>query len=366
MPVDIEDLLARELREVVDGLAVPTFPALPRDEARRHRLRHTLLVAAVVLLIVAAALAMEAIRGSGRAPEPAPPSPTPSQREEVAVPTTIPTTAPTTTFELNRNLYAGGRQVPGSWVWAGAGGGTWIAWRDDMTWWWGRGAEASQIEGIGVDAPVVSPDGEYVAEVMADGRLNGFSTGLGGEGFGPGVPAESGVRVRAVLDDGRIIAQGAGSAVLWRPPLEDTIDLTSTAPGQDVRRNTSAGLVVRDGPDGAAYLAEISDAGRLTKLRDLPSDNVVVSPGTAWFAWTPTAPPGADIMRVPTLRAQSLDGVDEVRWTSPVGWEFRAGEWTWEDDEHLVSPVARDDLPTGERLARCHVRVARCVLIDSP
>jgi hypothetical protein len=369
MSVDIEEILGRELREVADAVRVPALPALPREQARpRHW--QALLVAAVVLLIVACAVAMEAISGGSREPSPAPPSPSPSR-------VGISTSPSTATYELNRKVYAGGEQAPGSWVWFAGVGDSWVGWRDDLTWWRGLGTQIDRIEDVNHRAPALSPNGEYIGAVLGtsgEGDLVGFETRRGGEGLG-GTPIELGdpdagnsTRVRAVLDDGRIIAQGASAAILWLPlrDVDNTVDLSRTAPGQEVRYNTSAGLVVTDGLGGSPYLAEISDAGRLTSLRDLPSNNAVFSPGAVWFAWTPSAPQGGDVMRVPTLQVQSLDDADEVEWTAPAGWDFRVGEWTWEDDDLLVAPVAQDDGPYGERIARCSVRAARCVLIDSP
>ena len=99
--------------------------------------------------------------------------------------------------------------------------------------------------------PVLSPDGKYVGEVVDDngqGTLSGFDTGAGGEGLG-GVPIDLGdqqdgsaVRVRGVTDDGRVIAQGTKTAVLWLPLVDtSTVDLTRTAPGLQVLGNTPAG-----------------------------------------------------------------------------------------------------------------------------
>ena len=140
MAVDIEEILGRELREVADGLHVPARPPLPQDPPRISRHRHALLVAAVVVLIIASAVAMEMISRGERALDPAPPAPTPSRTDAP-----IPTATPTATYELNRKLYAGGRRVPGTWLWVTAAGDTWVAWRDDLTWWWGRDGRSHQI-----------------------------------------------------------------------------------------------------------------------------------------------------------------------------------------------------------------------------
>ena len=373
MSVDIEEVLGRELREVADSLHVPPMPSLPEESHRRSGSWRLLVAAAVVLLIIGCAVAIEALSGGSREPSPAPPAPPTPSPSRVAVPKS-PSTA---TYELDRKVYVGGEQAPGTWLWVTASaGGSWVGYRDDLTWWRGLGTQIEQVEDVNDRAPSLSPDGKYIGAVLGttgEGDLVGLETRRGGEALGA-TPVDLGdpdlgnpVRVRAVLDDGRIIAQGASASLLWLPLRGGgTVDLNRTAPGQEIRYSTSAGLVVTDGLDGAPYLAEISDAGRLTTLRDLPSNNTVFSPGAAWFAWTPSAEQGGEVMLLPTLRAQSLDGGNEVEWTAPTGWDFRVGEWTWEDDRFLVAPVAKDDGPYGERLARCSIEVARCVLIDTP
>src|SRR6478609_180319 len=111
MSVDIEETIGRELRQVADAVHVPALPPLPREPSRpRHW--QPLLVAAIVVLIIAVAVATQAISGGTHEPDPAPPSPTPG-RTDVPIPTQV----PTTTYELNRKLYAGGRPVPGGWLW---------------------------------------------------------------------------------------------------------------------------------------------------------------------------------------------------------------------------------------------------------
>ena len=165
-----------------------------------------------------------------------------------------------------------------------------------------------------------------------------------------------------MTDDGLVIAQGAAGAVLWRPRVDEQVDLGSHVARPGPAAGTPAGLVVTDTAGGSSYLAEISDAGVLRRIRELPSEDAVVSPGQAWFAWTQPGTLGGEVTRIRTLRAQKLDGSSNLTWTAPTGWAFRVGEWQWEDDRLLVAPVAQGDGPMGERLARCSVRAARCML----
>ena len=371
MFVDVEETLGRELREVADGLHVPALPSLPQEPSRAPRHWQPLLVAAAVVLILAGAVTLVATTRGGQEPQPAPPAPSRTDSVE-----RIPRTAPTVPYVLDQQLYVDGEQVPGTWWSVQSGEAGWLAQRTDYTWWWGRGPKANAIEGQFDVPPVLSPNGEYVGEVVDDngqGMLSGFDTGFSGEGLG-GVPVDLGSRtdgstvsVRAVTDDGRVIAQGTKTAVLWLPLVDgSTVDLTRTAPGQVIVGNTPAGLVVTDGEGGEPYLAEISDAGELTRIGSAPSlDAVVGSPGGTWLAGTPLGVMGGEVTSIPTLEAQSVDGAERVTLDAPDGWGFRVLAYAWEDEQHLVSPVVRDDGSGGERMARCSVASARCVLVDS-
>jgi hypothetical protein len=373
MFVDVEETLGRELREVADGLLVPPMPPLPQESPRSRRSWQPLLVAAAVVLVIAGALAVLQNARGGQKLEPAPPSPAPSP-SRTASEVTIPTTPPTIPYVLDRRLFVDGQQVPGTWWSVQAGDAGWVALRTDNTWWWGNGPKANKIEPALDLPPVISPNGKYVAMVADDNGhafATGFATAPDGEGMG-GVPVYPGdatagdpVRVRAVTDDGRIVVQGSGTAFLWLPLVDNgTVDLSSTAPGRQVLGNTPAGLVVTDGDGGAPYLAEISDSGELTRIVAVPAhDDLVVSPGAEWLAWTPEGSTGGEVTSIGALEAQTVDGSQRVTLTAPSGWGFAVRRWAWEDDDHLVSPVLGDG--GRERMARCSARAARCVLVRS-
>jgi hypothetical protein len=264
---------------------------------------------------------------------------------------------------FEQRLYVDGEQVPGEWRLVRAGDDGWIALRADDTWWWGRGPKASEITDV---PPVISPNGAFVGVVRVQNgspMLSGFATSWGGEGMG-GIPVDKDVTVRAVTDDGRVIAQGPGTSLLWLPFVDySTVDLTKTAPEQVVFGSTPAGLLVSDGLGGEAYLAEISDAGELSRTGAVPAhDDLVV--GRSWLAWTTPGTTGGEVTSVTTLQAQTVDGGRQVTLNAPDGWGFGVRAWAaWEDDEHLVSLVIAED--GSERLARCGVQQARCVLIRS-
>jgi hypothetical protein len=378
MYVDIEETLGRELREVADGVTVPPRPRVPHGSARPPRSWQPLLVAAAVVLLVAGTLLLVNTRGGGE-PEPAP-SPPPTRIDDSV---SIPTTPPEVTYVLERAMYVDGDRVPGSWaqVWAGSKG--WIAIRTDGSWWWGWGAEPQELSGARDLPPVISPDGAVVGEIRADGgqtQLSGFETRFGGEGLGV-VPIEPGsaedgsrVRVRAVTDDGIVIAQGGSTAVLWRPFVDnETVDLTETAPGIQVLANTPAGLLVTDGSDGAVdgttgspYLAKVSQDGALTRVADVPThDDLLVSPGGERLAFTEPGTTGGEVTTIGSFEAQPVGGSDRSTLAAPDGWAFAVRRWAWEDDDRLVSPVVRDG-DGAERVARCSVRAGRCVLVEAP
>jgi hypothetical protein len=369
MAIDIEETLGRELREVAAGVQVPAMPPLPQETP--HRPWQPLLVAAAVVLIVAGAVALVATLQGGREPEPTPPLPAPT--ETVAE---IPTAAPEIPYVLDQRLYVDGQRVPGTWWMVEAGDAGWIAQRADYTWWWGRGQEATAITGLTDQPPVISPDGRYVAFVSTanGGELTGFDTRPDGEGLG-GVPVDASgpqdgtaVRVRAVTNDGMVIAQGQDTGLLWLPLAGNrTVDLTETAPGQLVEGNTAAGLVVYDGQDETTpYLAQISDTGELTRLATPAHDGMIVSPGAAWLAWAPEGSLGGEVTQIHTLEVQAVDSTEVSMLKAPKGWDFRVQAWAWEDDDHLVAPVVGRGGARAELMARCGVQPASCVLIDAP
>lgn len=370
MPVDIEETLGRELREVADGLHVPAMPRLPEEPPRPARRRAPLLAAAAVVLVAAGAVGVATLP-DGRDTRPAQPSPSPSPSPPESV-APIPRSAPTLPHVLDRKLYVDGEQVPWTWWTVRPAGDAWIAWREDFTWWWGRGAEVNELPNGEDVTPVLSPNGRYVAVVRAEGRegmlividtetadtVGGTPLSIGAQKWG--YPAY----VVAVLDDGRVLARRGDSHLLWVPGTGGrTVDLFDTAPGQVVLGASSAGLVVTDGDGGQPYLAEVSDAGELTRIGELPRhDDLVVSPGGTWVAWTPIGTTGGDVTSIPSLEVRGLDGTEPATLTAPDGWEFTLRTWVWEDDTHLVSTVWSTER-RADRMARCSPRRGRCVLV---
>lgn len=368
---EIEDILNRELHEVADGLHVPALPELPQQPVER-RPWLPVLAAAAVVLVVLGAIAFVAGNRDDSAPQPTPTptlTPSPGQTKTSEPPVDTPTGSPEIPYLLDDQLYVDGEQVPGTWWYLQTAGPSWLAMNaTDNTWWWGRGPEARLIETRIESGPALSPDGMYVAMIDAEnGVVTGFDTTFSGEGFSS-VPVDlrdPGLSVRGVTVDGKVIVQGLGTAMLWLPFEGDkTVDLTETAPEQDIRENTAAGLVVSDGVDGAQYLAEISDDGELAPIQDLPAnDTLTVSPGASWMAWTPPGTFGGEVTSVGSLQVETVGGGTRQVFEAPDGWGFKALEWAWETDDYLVSSVlpARGD--GAERMVRCSVLAFDCVLI---
>ncbi len=376
MSVDIERALSRELREVAEGLHVPVVPRLPRRPPRPPRRRPALLVAAAVVLVTAGTAGVVAVVTDGRTPPPAQQSPAPTPTSPVP-PTpdqadgAIPGDAPTLPHVLDNRLYVDGRQVPGSWWTVRPAGQAWVAWREDHSWWWGRGPRAHALPNGEDVAPQISPNGRYVAVIRAENgvgvltvvdtrsgsSLAGTPVSLGAQR--PDFPAH----VVAVLDDGRVVARRGERDLLWVPGSGgSTVELSRTAPGQVVEAATAAGLVVTDGNEGRPYLADLSSAGELSRTAGLPEhDDLVVSPDGEWLAWTPAGSTGGDVTTLPSLEVRPSAGGEPATVTAPDGWEFKVRTYVWEDDAHLLSAVTSAGHP-GERMARCSPTQGRCVL----
>jgi hypothetical protein len=365
MPVDIEETLGRELREVADGLHIPTMPPLPEEPPRPARRRGPVLAAAAVVLVVAGAVGLATIPDDRNA-RPAQPSPSPSPTP-AAEP--IPRTAPTVPYVLGQKLYVDGGQVPGSWWSVRSGGEAWIAAEGmPITWWWGRGLEPRELPNGEDVTPKISPNGRYVAVVRAeDGEgiltvvdtQSGRNVGGTPTNFGP-VQWDYPAYVVAVTAVGEVVIRRGRSYLTWSEGM-----LADTLSGQMVFDATSAGLVAGDVDGGQPYLAEISETGGLTRVGELPEhDDLVVSPAGEWLAWTLAGTTGGEVSSVPSLEVRTITGDESATLTAPDGWQFKVRTYVWEDEAHLISTVLSTE-HRGERMARCSPHQRRCVLIET-
>ncbi len=371
----LEETLVRELHQVADATLVPPMPALPvQDEQRPHQGRHwqpLVAAAAVVLLVGTLAWVFD---GRGETPTPsAPPA------------RTIPVSAPLVPYVVDQRLHVDGQQAPGSWWFVESAGDSWLGQRTDGSWWWG----AAGLDPVEIDAeldqpPVLSPDGRFIALIdLSSGNavLTGFETVPDGQGFGPapidlsGANASESLRVRAVTSEGDVIVQGRRTSLMWRAGSQDrqtVVDLSESAPSQQVVAATTAGLIVVDGMDSDPQtieprLVEISGEGRLQETGTLPTyDAIDINRAGTRLVRSPSGTLGGEVTATATLRAQTIGELDEITLTAPDGWGFSSGTWSWENDTTVLSVLLPLRGTRSPRLVRCEVTLARCRAFAAP
>lgn len=381
MHEDIEKILTRELRQVADRVEVPPLPGLPSDTPTRSVWPPVLAAAAVVLIALITLSGVLPDRDG--APHPAPqPTEVITDDATESVPQEVPTGRPKVPYLLDRVVHVGEETFPGyDWV-EGAEQG-WVAVKPPFAWAWSNGGAPRDLEVALEQPPGVSPNGEYLAYITADGEMNGFQTAPDGEGMGLPVPVpvrdEDGVgtRIGAVTDDGWVIASGRGVGILWRPfDGADPVDLTQTAPGQLIWQATNAGLVVVDGRgdardpsgdnraagDGRVYLADLTPEGELVPIVDLPNFGMA-DVSTEWVAWVPAEQIVGDVREYDEIRVRRLDGDREGVLSPPEGWRFSNTAFTFEDAQFFVTRVTDGQ---QQRMARCSPALLECVLLDRP
>ncbi len=385
MAHDIEDLLADELHRVADQVAVPPLPALPTDAPRPARWLPLLATAAVLLVVLGLGVYVLSL-GEGDDVAPAPqPTPTGAVDPDRAGP--LSTAAPTDhAYVLDGRLYVGTERAEGTWAYAHGTPEGWLGLRGDGTWWFGYDAEPQPLGPTPAELPqppALSPDGRYHAEIVAEdgqGSLTGASTVSGGEGFGVPVPVpltQDGVdtSVRAVTNSGQVIVQGPRTAVLWQPLVPDSepVDLTRSAPDQQVLGVSDAGLlIVVDGSDGAIdgtmgepYLAELGEDGTMTGKVRLPNFSAIAV-GTDWAVSAEPGSLGGEGFTLDELTLTPLDGGEPATLSPPEGYAFVGpspqSSW-WAGSTELLVMVHADE---KYRMARCDAERTECVLVDLP
>lgn len=370
MHEDIERILTMELRQVADGVDVPPLPGLPSEPPQRF-VWPTVLVAAAAAVLVALVVLVGGPSDRG-APQPAP---QPTHGATDPLPEEVPTGLPGVPYVLDRVLHVGGDSFPGYDAVEGTAQG-WLAVAPPFTWSWGNGGPPEELSVAVEQPPAVSPNGAYLAYISTEGKLNGFQTAPDGEGMGLAVPVPVrdddgvGTRIGAVTDDGWVIASGQGVGVLWRPfDGAEPLDLTQTAPGQLVWQATRAGVVVVDGTDGSrdpgsgrVYLADVTVAGELVPIADLPNFGIADVSGD-WVAWVPMDQVAGDVTEYYEIRVRGLDGASEGVLSPPQGWRFVNTDFTFEDEQFLVARVTDGQ---QQRMTRCSPALQECVLLDAP
>ncbi|MEI2715262.1 MAG: hypothetical protein V9G04_18715 [Nocardioides sp.] len=377
--LDLEKELARELRELAEGLTIPPRPALPTPAERParapRRFLGPLLVAAAVLLIVGIVAVITSGRGGDLQPAPAPTVtesvPSTSATERPA-PGPIPTNAPSIPHVVDGRLWVRGVDLGEFWtVYPGAE--AYVALKKDGTWMWGRGTSVQEIEGAIQEAPVISPNGKYVAHFSLRGEkvvVTGFDTSPDGEGFGQATFGRD-ARVRAVTDFGGVIVQGGGESVMWVPREDRTVDLPKaihiigSSPGGLISREDEGEIY--DGQTGEVYLTSVDNTGVVTRGREpLPNfDDISVNSSGTWSLSTPAGSTGGEVEQINALEVGPIGGDGTSAMAAPDGWDFVVRHYQWEDDDYVVATVRKIG-GSAERMARCQPSSLECVLIAAP
>lgn len=357
--MSIDDTLRHELREVADGLSIPAMPQLPAKRPHTGRPWAPLLVAAAAVLVVLGAIALATSLRDDAAPSPIqPPDVRPLTRD-----------VPTVPYVAGNALYVGGERVDGKWWEVNRAGDAWVALRDDSTMHWGTDAEPHAIPGRVIRRAKLSPDGALLAvSSTADGgRILVIDTESGetvntlSNDSGRADP----LGAVAVTDDAQVYLESDTESLLWlAADGDETVDLSTTVPQQQIMNATAAGLIVfdrtREGQRDAFYLAQPSDTGELSLVRGLPIPEVVVNPSGSWVAYGGSW--GGESKTISAITALRVDGQRRLRLPPPDDRQLLA--MTWEDDGLLLAGLYDDGNRTG--LARCSVREQRCVVIDLP
>lgn len=314
------------------------------------------------------------------------PASTPAKADAPAPVSPVP---PEHAYVLKNRLHVGGQQLPGKYAGLTSHGDTWIAYvrgGDSPGWIWGVGTTVHPVPGAVVQ---LSPRGRYVATATDNGCsvdegacvLRFFDTRTGRK-------ARLGLRGRfdliGVTDQGAVLVKEGNPQSRGHKVWEAARGATSTRPVVEVGVMSgwamndwdaafgNAGLTLCCGNIRGQWLGELVD-GEVRRGRPIPKD---VEPGPAghWWvlnAWINRVPrtPGAG--RVATTRAievrQVRDDGGHVRLPAPEGWTFAAADWSgvvqWEDADTFLARVV-DARGGGDRLARCDIPLATCVLVE--
>lgn len=309
--------------------------------------------------------------------------------------------APTVPYLLKGRLHVGRAVLPGRYAGVIVRGTTWLGWeRWDGPRTWGTGTTTHRLPAV--NAAEISSEGRFLATVSGGEHCEGV--GLNSEhkkcvvrlldtsGAQPPrrlVVARTVVLV-GVTDQG-IVVLTEGAALRWDEliwdaaggadgvvPIEDSPGMREWAmhdwgPGSF----GNAGFEFFAPNVSQRWLGELVDGEIRARFR-IPRD-VEPGPGGAWVLSNPWTSvdwrnlKGALEPTTATLRARSLGKRGSlgppVPLHAPTGWFFaRAtpgdGVVFWEDADTVLARVV-DSRQSGDRLARCDLPLATCVLVDS-
>ncbi len=309
---------------------------------------------------------------------------------------------PTVPYLLKGRLHVDGAVLPGRYAGVVVRGKTWLGWeRWDGPWAWGTGATTHPLpEGI---VAKLSPGGRYLATVTGGEHCEGVGLNLEGRPCTVRLRDTSGAepdrRLRVtrtvvlvgVTDHGAVVLT-EGAALRWDELVWDAAggadavqSLVDSPPLREWARQGwepngfgHAGFELHTGNVPGRWLGDIVDGE--ARLRFQIPDGVEPGPDGAWVLATRWAVSqnrrelkGALEPTTPTLRVRALGKRGRlgapVPLQAPTGWFFaRATPGDdavfWEDADTFVARVV-DSRQSGDRLARCDLPLATCVLVES-
>jgi hypothetical protein len=185
------------------------------------------------------------------------------------------------------------------------------------------------------------------------------------------------VDVFGVSDQGLVVLTGSTAfrweGLLWDAaggdrdvqPLRESTPMTTWAmQWWDPIGFGPAGFEFSSGNVPGHWLGEIVD-GELRPLRRLPATEAEPGPGGTWAVSTAWPTTHSYPATKSVVRAWRLQGhAKQVRLRAPRGWSFAqtATPVVWESTETFLAVVV-DSRKGGDRLARCHIPHATCVIV---
>ena len=307
-----------------------------------------------------------------------PTSPTPAT---TSADSTAPPTGP---YVLKDRLHVGDQVIPGRFGVLTTRGPTWVAYSMDEAMVWGRGAEAHPLPNG--ERGWLSPSGRYLLTASRwedcgsdEGKQICVLRVLDTTRAEPTrrLVLRRPVDVFGVSDQGLVVLTGSTAfrweGLLWDAagwdrdvqPLRESTPMTTWAmQWWDPIGFGPAGFEFSSGNVPGHWLGEIVD-GELRPLRRLPATEAEPGPGGTWAVSTAWPTTHSYPATKPVVRAWRLQGhAKQVRLRAPRGWSFAqtATPVVWESAGTFLAVVV-DSRKGGDRLARCHIPHATCVIV---
>jgi hypothetical protein len=309
--------------------------------------------------------------------------------------------APTVPYLLKGRVHVGRAVLPGRYDGVIVRGRTWLSWeRSDGSRTWGTGATTHRIPAV--NGAEISPDGRFIATVSGGEHCEGVGLNSAHKSCVVRLLDTTGAQpprrlvvartvVLAGVSDQGVVVLTEGAALRWNElmwdatggadgvvPIEDSPGMRAWAmhdwgPGSF----DNAGFEFFAPNVSQRWLGELVD-GQVRARFPIPL-HVEPGPGGAWVLrnpWTSASwrdLKGALEPTTATLRARSLGKHGElgapVPLHAPTGWFFAgatAGDDVafWEDADTFLARVV-DSRQSGDRLVRCDLPRATCVLVGS-